>query len=51
MCCFSGPVDDVAATRIFARMVGSDRQLIAYEMQLAAAAPVAMILPIPAPAN
>jgi hypothetical protein len=47
MCCFSGPVEDVAATRIFARMTGPGRQLLAYEMQFAATSPVAMILPLP----
>lgn len=47
MCCFSGPVEDVAATRIFARMTRAGRQLIAYEMEFDAPRPVAMILPIP----
>ncbi len=47
MCCFSGPVEDVSATKIFARMVAPGRQLLAYQMDLAAAEPVAMILPIP----
>jgi len=51
MCCFSGPVKDVAATRIFARMASAGRQLLAYEMQFAADVPVAMILPIPTPPN
>ncbi|HEY4056378.1 MAG TPA: hypothetical protein VGM39_07205 [Kofleriaceae bacterium] len=51
MCCFSGPVEDVAATRIFARFVAPGRQVIAYEMQFTAAEPVAMILPIPTPPN
>ena len=50
MCCFSGPVEDVAATRIFARMSGPGRQLLAYEMVFAAATPVAMILALPVPA-
>lgn len=49
MCCFSGPVNDVAATRIFARMAEGGRQILAYEMTFAADAPVAMILPIPTP--
>jgi len=49
MCCFSGPVDDVAATRIFARMASPGRQILAYEMVFAAASPVAMILPLPTP--
>lgn len=49
MCCFSGTVEDVAATRIFARMSDSQRQLIAYEMEIRAAEPVAMILALPTP--
>ena len=49
MCCFSGPVEDVAATRIFARMASPGRQILAYEMVFAAADPVAMILPLPTP--
>ena len=49
MCCFSGPVEDVAATRIFARMASPGRQILAYEMVFAAASPVAMILPLPTP--
>jgi hypothetical protein len=51
MCCFSGPVNDVSATRIFARMVTAGRQVLAYEMRLATAAPVAMILAVPVPAR
>lgn len=47
MCCFSGPVEDVAATRIFARMASPGRQILAYEMVFAAPNPVAMILPLP----
>jgi hypothetical protein len=49
MCCFSGTVEDVAATRIFARMAGATRQLIAYEMELRATEPIAMILAVPTP--
>jgi hypothetical protein len=49
MCCFSGPVEDVAATRIFARMASPGRQILAYEMVFAAASSVAMILPVPTP--
>jgi len=49
MCCFSGPVDDVAATRIFARACAANRHMLAYEMRFAAKEPVAMILPIPVP--
>lgn len=51
MCCFSGPVQRVEATRILARMTSPARQLLVYEMQVAAEAAVAMILPIPVPAG
>ena len=51
MCCFSGPVEDVAATKIFARANAPGRQVLVYEMELSAPEPVAMILPIPVPAN
>jgi hypothetical protein len=46
---FSRPVEDVSATRIFARATARGRQVIAYEMQIVAPEPVAMILPIPTP--
>ena len=49
MCCFSGTVEDVGATRIFARMADSTRQLIAYEMEIQATDPIAMILAVPTP--
>jgi hypothetical protein len=49
MCCFSGTVEDVGATRIFARMADSTRQLIAYEMEIQATEPIAMILAVPTP--
>jgi len=47
MCCFTGPVKDVSATRIFARSLPGRRQLVVYEAALDADAPVAMVLPIP----
>ncbi|MEZ5299687.1 MAG: hypothetical protein R3F11_03320 [Verrucomicrobiales bacterium] len=47
MCCFSRPVESVSATKIFARLVGSDRQATAYQMHLSAKEDLAMILPIP----
>jgi len=47
MCCFSRPVNSVAATRIFARFVDRDRQAVAYQMRLDAPEDLAMILPIP----
>lgn len=46
MCCFSGPVDHVNATRIFARRAGS-RQHLVYAMSFSARSELAMILPIP----
>lgn len=51
MCCFSGRVEKVEATKIFARMTAPGRQVLAYQMKLAARSEVAMILPIPVPAG
>ncbi len=47
MCCFSGVVDLVANTKIFARLSGASSQFLAYEMTYKAKQPTAMILPIP----
>ncbi len=50
MCCFSGPVSNVAHTRIFARWLPHTkpfRQVLAYQMEFSAKSDVAMILPIP----
>jgi hypothetical protein len=47
MCCFSGPMEIVADTNLFARRTGSDRQFLVYQMRFEARQPVAMILPIP----
>lgn len=49
MCCFSGRVMHVSKTSIFARAVAGVRQVLAYEMSLAAKQDVAMILPLPVP--
>ena len=46
MCIFSQPVKTVSGTRIFARLQDR-RQYLAYEMRLAAAQDLAMILPLP----
>ncbi len=46
MCIFSGNVEDVGSTRIFARL-GGITQYLAYEMVFQSSADVAMILPIP----
>jgi hypothetical protein len=47
MCCFSRPVVSVSDTSIFARAATAGRQYLAYEMRLAAAEDLAMILPLP----
>jgi hypothetical protein len=51
MCCFSGAVDRVANTRIFARILSKTQQALVYEMEYAASEQLAMILPIPVPAG
>jgi hypothetical protein len=51
MCCFSLPVRMVSSTRIFARPLEGDRQLLVYGMTVEIAEDVAMILPIPVPAD
>ena len=51
MCCFSGPVLAVSHTSIFARDGGDGRQYLAYSMHLNAATEVAMVLPLPVPAQ
>jgi hypothetical protein len=47
MCCFTGPVLSVRKTRIFGRRLQGDRQCVVYETEFAAAADLAMVLPIP----
>jgi hypothetical protein len=51
MCCFSRPVKDVSATKIFARWTsvneGVLRQCVVYQMKYDAAEDLAMVLPIP----
>lgn len=47
MCCFSGPVEDVSNTKIFARFVKDREQAVVYQMHYKAKDPLAMILPIP----
>jgi hypothetical protein len=51
MCCFSGTVDEVTDTKIFAARRPQDRQVLIYEMKVSAGQPVAMVLPIPTPAR
>ena len=50
MCCFTGPINRVSDTKIFARLDG-DRQAIAYAMAFETEQPVAMVLPIPVAAG
>ncbi len=47
MCCFSGSVDRVSATKIFARLLAPGRQGLVYQMSLKSRQDVAMILPLP----
>ena len=50
MCMFSGPVEIVADTNIFARSTNG-RQFLVYGMSYAASADLAMVLPLPVPPN
>ena len=47
MCCFTGPVKDVSATKIFAREGDGLWQFLVYEMSVRAEEAVAMVLPLP----
>ena len=49
MCCFSGQVEHVSGTKIFARPTEKGHQLLAYQMAFEASADVAMVLPLPVP--
>jgi hypothetical protein len=49
MCCFSGRVEKVADTNIFARASAEGRQFLVYSMKFKADDAVAMILPLPVP--
>lgn len=51
MCCFSRAVEHVSATKIFARRIGADRQALVYGMQFEIAEDLAMVLPLPTPAD
>jgi hypothetical protein len=51
MCCFSPRVDAVSSTNIFARSSVDGRQFLVYAMTLSSKEDVAMILPLPVPAN
>jgi hypothetical protein len=47
MCIFSGNVQSVSKTRIFARTESGGKQVLAYQMEYAADKSLAMILPLP----
>ncbi len=47
MCCFSGNIQSVTNTRIFARLGSDGTQSLIYQMALATKQDVAMVLPIP----
>ncbi len=47
MCCFSGKVQSVSDTSIFARVGAQGNQVIIYSMKLKTAQEVAMVLPVP----
>jgi hypothetical protein len=51
MCCFSRPVESVSATNIFARSAEKSRQILVYSMTLSAGEDLAMVLPLPVPAD
>jgi hypothetical protein len=51
MCCFSGTIDHISDTKIFARSRDEVRQYLVYEMQYEAKSDLAMILPLPTPKN
>ncbi len=51
MCCFTGDVDSVSTTQIFARPTDKGRQFLVYHMQYSAKEPLAMVLPIPTSAD
>ena len=46
MCVFSGSVEQVSSTKIFARLAG-DEQFLVYAMEFSSSEEVAMILPLP----
>jgi hypothetical protein len=49
MCCFTGTVESVSATKIFARPAENGRQFLAYHMLYRAKEALAMVLPLPTP--
>ena len=51
MCCFTGVVDSVSSTKIFAHPSSEGRQFVVYHMLYKAKEELAMVLPIPTPAK
>jgi len=51
MCCFSGVVEWVADTNIFARPSRNGSQFLVYSMDMQAKEELAMVLPLPVPKN
>lgn len=51
MCMFSRRVEHVSATKIFAGDLPDGRQSLIYSMTVTAGEPLAMVLPLPVPAN
>ncbi len=51
MCMFSRSVRHVSKTRIFARDLGDERELLVYGMSIDADEDLSMVLPIPTPAG
>jgi hypothetical protein len=51
MCMFSRHVEHVAATKIFAGVAPDGRQTLIYSMTVTVGEPLAMVLPLPVPAN
>lgn len=51
MCCFTGKVEEVTDTRIFARLNRIGEQVVIYQMALNAPQDLAMVLPIPVKAG
>jgi hypothetical protein len=49
MCCFTGVVESVSATKIFARPSRDGRQYLVYSMHVQAKDELAMVLPLPVP--
>lgn len=51
MCIFTGTIEHVSGTEIFARRVAPGEQGLVYSLELAVEDPLAMVLPLPVPAG